>query len=163
MTSNCFWTQLIIAFLAESGLLSPKERDVAAAKLVYMSYSYTFYDVASIIEAVELSDGKPWDGPLKSFIQQFGADDANLAVMFPILVGFIQRLYRESVLAETRCSVITAFLDALWANTAARRTLLYLRSTTARIFDLNYVGMKQFEECFDSWYGKLNSPLILGK
>jgi hypothetical protein len=157
------WTQLVITSLAESGLLTPKERDVAAAKLAYMSYSYTSYDVASLIEAVELSGGKPWDGPLKSFVQQFGAGDANLAVLFPILVGFIQQLYRESVLAETRCAVITAFLDALWGNTAARRTLLFLRATTARIFDLNYIGMKQFEECFDSWYGKLNSPLILGK
>lgn len=157
------WTQLVLALLAESGLLTVKERDVAAAKLVYMNYTYTSYDVASIIEAVELSDGKPWDGPLKSFVQQFGAGDANLAALFPILVSFIQRLYRESVLAETRCVVMTAFLNALWANTAARRTLLYMRSTTARMFDLNYVGMKQFEECFDSWYGKLNSPLILGK
>jgi tetratricopeptide (TPR) repeat protein len=157
------WTQLVITLLAESGLLSPKERDVAAAKLVYMSYSYTSYDVASIIEAVELSDGKPWDGPLKSFVQQFGAVDANLAVQFPILVGFIQRLYREGILPETRCAVITAFLNALWTNVAARRTILHLRATTARIFDLNYVGMKQFEDCFDSWYGKLNWPLILSE
>jgi hypothetical protein len=157
------WTQLVITLLAESGLLTPKERDIASAKLVYMSYSYTSYDVASIIEAVELSNGKPWDGPLKSFVQQFGAGDANLSVLFPILVSFIQRLYRESVLAETRCAVITAFLEALWGNTAARRTLLFLRATTPRIFDLNYVGMKQFEECFDSWYGRLSSPLILGQ
>jgi tetratricopeptide (TPR) repeat protein len=157
------WTQLVISLLTDSGLLSAKERDIAAAKLVYMSYSYTSYDVASMIEAVELSASKPWDGPLKSFVQVFGAQDANLAVQFPILVGFIQRLYQENVLPETRCTVITAFLDALWANIAARRTLLYLRATTVRIFDLNYVGMKQFEDCFDRWYGKLNSPLILGK
>jgi transposase-like protein len=108
------WTQLVITLLAESSLLSPKERDVAAAKLVYMGYTYTSYDVASIIEAIELSDGKPWDGPLKSFVQQFGAGDANLAVQFPILVGFIRQLCRESVLAEMRCTVITAFLDPLW-------------------------------------------------
>jgi hypothetical protein len=112
------WTQLVITLLAESGLLTQKERDVAVAKLVYMNYLYTSYDVAAIIEAVELSDGKPWDGPLKSFVQQFGAGDANLAALFPILVGFIQRLYRENLLPEARCSVITAFLDALWANTA---------------------------------------------
>lgn len=157
------WTQLVVTLLTDSGLVSAKERDIAAAKLVYMNYSYTSYDVASIIEAIELSDGKPWDGPLKSFVQHFGATDANLAVQFPILVSFIQRLYRESVLPETRCTVITAFLDALWANVAARRTILHIRATTARIFDLNYVGMKQFEDCFDSWYRKLNSPLILGE
>ncbi len=157
------WTQLVISLLTDSGLLSAKERDIASAKLVYMSYSFTSYDVASMIEAVELSAGKPWDGPLKSFVQIFGANDANLAVQVPILVGFIQRLYQENILPETRCAVITAFLNALWSNIAARRTLLYLRQTTVRIFDLNVIGMKQFEDCFDRWYGKLNSPLILGK
>ncbi len=156
------WTQLVILLLSDAGLLTSKERDVAAAKLVYMGYLYTIYDVGAILEAVELSDGKPWDGPLKSFVQQFVANDVNLAVMFPLLVNFIQRLYRDNVLAEMRCVVITAFLDALWANTKARRTLLHLRSITAQIFGLNFVGMTQFDECFDGWYRNLNAPIILG-
>jgi hypothetical protein len=51
----------VIARLTDAELLTPTERDIAAAKLVYMSYLFTSYDAAAMLEAVELSNGRPWD------------------------------------------------------------------------------------------------------
>jgi hypothetical protein len=60
-----------------------------------MDYRITFFDAQSLIEAVHLSDAKPWMQPLKIFIQQFSAPNIDLKALMPILVETLTRLYRE--------------------------------------------------------------------
>jgi hypothetical protein len=93
---------VILAFLADLQLVTPKERDAATAKLMSMDYRITFFDAPSLIEAVHLSEAKPWTQPLKTFIQQFSAPNIDLKALIPILVEALVRLYREPLLPESR-------------------------------------------------------------
>ena len=156
------WTQIVIAFLADLGLVEAKERDIATARLVGMEYQVTVYDCAAIIEAVHLTEATPWRPPLKNFIREFAAPNADVKSLFPILTELAVRIYREPLLPESRCKAITAFLDAIWKNPAARRGILNLRANSPRLFGLNSVGKSQFDDCFDHWLKQIESPIVPG-
>jgi tetratricopeptide (TPR) repeat protein/transcription elongation GreA/GreB family factor len=157
------WTQVILNFLADMQVVTPKERDAATAKLVGMDYRITFYDAPSLIEAVHLSEAQPWVQPLKTFVQQFSAPNVDLKAVIPILVEALVRLYREPLLPENRCRVATALLDAIWNNLPARRALLELRAKSALLFNLNPVGQALFNNCFDQWFRRMQNPIIAGR
>lgn len=160
--SKRVWTQVVLAFLASLGLLEAKARDVATAKLISMGYNVTMFDCASIIEGVHLCEAIPWRAPLKDFIREFGAPNGDLRSLFPILWELIIKLYRESLVPESRCRVVTAFLDVLWKNPASRKSILSFRANSPRLFGLNSVGQSQFESCFDNWIKAIENPLIPG-
>ena len=155
------WTQLLLAFLTEQNLISARERDAATAKLVGMQYHSTFFDALSFVEAVHLADAKPWEQPLKTFIKELAVPSADLRLLFPILEESLLRIYREPLLPENRCRVMTALLDAMWTNSLARRSLINLRARSARMFLLNPVGEAQFNACFDSWLKRVENPIVL--
>jgi hypothetical protein len=154
---------VILRFLADLQVVTPKERDAATAKLMSMDYRITFFDAPSLIEAVHLSDARPWMQPLKTFVQQFSAPNVDLKAVVPIMVEALVRLYREPLLPESRCRVATALLDAIWNNLPARRGLLELRGKSALLFNLNPVGATQFNNCFDQWFRRMQNPIIAGR
>jgi hypothetical protein len=156
------WTQVILTFLADLQIVTPKERDSATAKLMSMDYRITFFDARSLIEAVHLSDAKPWVQPLKIFVQQFSAPNLDLRAVVPILVEALLRLYIEPLLPESRCRVATALLGAIWSHLPARRRLLDLRVNSGPLFNLNRVGQMQFNNCFDQWFRRMQNPIIAG-
>jgi tetratricopeptide (TPR) repeat protein len=155
------WTQVTLNFLASIGMLTAKERDTATARLVGMDYRITFFDAPSLIEAVHLSEARPWVNPLKAFVQQFSAPDIDLKGVLPILIEALARLYREPLVPENRCRVMTALLDAIWNNLPARRALLDLRAKSGSLFRLNPVGETQFNSCFDQWFMRMQNPIII--
>ncbi len=154
------WTQIVIAFLADLGIVEGKERDIATAKLIGMEYQITVFDCAAIIEAVHLTEATPWRVPLKNFIREFAAPSADVKSLFPILMELVVRIYREPLLPESRCKVIIAFLDAIWKNPAARRAILNLRANSSRLFGMNSVGESQFNDCFDRWQKLIENPIV---
>jgi tetratricopeptide (TPR) repeat protein len=154
------WTQLVISQLADAGLLTFKERDRASAQLVGMEFVATLFDSSTILEAVELSDGKAWRRPLKEVVKVFDNSKGDIRSLLGIFADFITKLYRETLLPETRCSVVGAFLDALWKNLQARKILLEIRKSSSRFFGLNAVGETQFNECFDRWVKHNENPIL---
>jgi len=156
------WTQLIVNDLAEAGLLTAEEKDKAAAQLVGMKFVSTLFDSSTILKSVELSDSKEWRQPLKEVIKVFADPKADIRSLLGIFVDFVVKLYRATLLPETRCSVVGAFLEALWANSQARKTLIELRKSTSRFFGLNAVGEAQFNECFDRWVNNKDNPIFPG-
>lgn len=157
------WTQLLLVFLTDLGLLEPKERDIATAKLIGMEYQTTIFDSSAIIEAVHLTDATPWQMPLKHFVREFAAPNGDARSLLRILAELILRIYREPLLPENRSKVITALLDALWKNPAARQGLLALRANSVRLFGINVVGTSQFNDCFDQWQKLIETPILLGR
>jgi hypothetical protein len=47
-----------LIFLPELGIVTAKDRDTAAAKMIGMEYQITYFDVAVILEAVELTSSR---------------------------------------------------------------------------------------------------------
>jgi len=100
-----------------------------------------------------MSEATPWRWPLKQFVEVFQKPNPDFRVLVGIFADFLSHLYREPYLAESRCKVTTAFLDAFWGNVSVRTGLLRRRRTSSRLFVLNPVGQAQFDRCFDEWFG----------
>jgi hypothetical protein len=101
--------------------------------------------------------------PLKHFVREFAAPNGDARSLLRILAELILRIYREPLFPENRSKVITAFLDALWKNPAARQGLLALRANSVRLFGINVVGTSQFNDCFDQWQKLIETPILLGR
>jgi hypothetical protein len=129
---------------------------------VGMEYQTTFFDAPAILEAVELTGARPTESPLKSFVDEVASPNADMNVMFPILIELILQLYREELPAEKRYQVTVAILDAIWKHSNARSSLQNLRANTQRLFGLNHVGKEQFDDCFDRWLKLMENPIIPG-
>ncbi len=155
------WTEVLVELATASGEVPKDERDRVIAGLIGMDYSATHFDTAALFKAIEITNQTPWRSPLKQFVRVFDKPTGNFQTLFAILVETISRLYREDHLAETKCRVVTAFLDALWKNPHLRRHVLQIRRISANIFGLNFVGKQQFEACFDSWHRAKSEGLII--
>jgi tetratricopeptide (TPR) repeat protein len=154
------WTQLVAEQLAKAGQITAAHRDGVAAALVGMGYVATSFDSAALVRAVEMSDAKAWRWPLKQFVEVFRNPEADLPALLGIFVDFLAKLYLEPLPPESRCRVVTAFLDVQWHNVSLRLPMLRLRKTSRQIFGLNLVGQTQFDQCFDQWYGAVAEKIV---
>lgn len=154
------WTELVAEQTALAGQITDAEKECVVASLIGMEYSVTSFDSSAMMRAVGMSDATPWRTPLKQFVDTFRKATGNFQGLLGIFVDFIVRLYREPQLPETRCSVLTAFLDAMWLTVPLRSPLLRLRKASTQFFGLNCVGQQQFDECFDQWYAQLPDKLV---
>jgi hypothetical protein len=125
-----------------------------------MEYAATSFDSVALLQAVEMADATAWRTPLKQFVEIFRKPSGDLQVLVGIFVDFTVRLYRESHLPESRCKIITAFLDALWRNVSLRLPLLHIRRMSSQLFVLNPVGQMQFDQCFDHWYRAVSDRIV---
>jgi tetratricopeptide (TPR) repeat protein len=155
------WTQLVVEQLAHSGEITHAEEDRVTATLIGFEYVNTNFDSRSLLRAIEMSEATPWHWPLKQFVEVFQKPSPAFRVLLGIFAEFLSRLYREPYLPESRCRVLTAFLDALWGNVSARMALLRLRRASSRFFVLNPIGQSQFDHCFDEWYRDRPDKLIV--
>ena len=78
-----------------------------------------------------------------------------------IYADLFYRLYRETVSAETKCGITFALLDAFASRHKADVESIILKRAVARIFGLNVIGAKQFNECFERWLAGRSSQLII--
>jgi hypothetical protein len=154
------WTEVLVELATASGELSRDERDRAMADLIGMEFSATHFDASALLKAMDMTGQTPWRTPLKQFARIFENPTGNVQTLFRILVETIARLYREDYLAETKCRVVTAFLDALWKNPHLRENVLQIRRVSERIFGMNVVGLRQFNICFDNWHRGKSERLI---
>jgi hypothetical protein len=127
-----------------------------------MEYQTSFFDAPAILEAVELTEARPTESPLKDFVVEVASPTADMNVIFPILIELILQLYREDFSTEKRYQVTVAFLDAIWKHSNARSSLQNLRANTQRLFGLNLVGKQQFDDCFDRWHKLMENPITPG-
>jgi hypothetical protein len=107
-----------------------------------------------------MSDAIVWRWPLKQFIDIFSKPNGDLQTLLTIFVDFVTKLYREPHLPESRCRVVTAFLNALWQSPSLRLPVLRIRRASGQFFGLNPVGQTQFDECFDRWYGTVTNKVV---
>jgi hypothetical protein len=91
---------------------------------------------------------------------RFRKPSGNFQGLLGIFVEFIVKLYREPQLPQTRCEVLTAFLDTIWGTIPVCLSLLHLRKSSVQFFGLNCVGHEQFDDCFDRWYAQPPDKLV---
>jgi tetratricopeptide (TPR) repeat protein len=154
------WSELVAEQSAIAGELSPDERQLVLASLIGMEYTSIFFDSTVLLKAVEIAEATPWKTPFKQFVEVFRKPTGNLQGLLGMFMDFIVKLYREPYLPETRCKIVVALLDALWATVPLRLALLRLRKASVQFFGLNTVGQQQFDACFDNWYAERPDKLL---
>jgi hypothetical protein len=154
------WTELVAEQNALAGQITDADKERVVASLIGMEYSVTSFDSSAMLRAVEMADATPWRTPLKQFVDVFRNPTGNFQGLLGIFVDFIVKLYREPHLPQSRCKILTAFLDAMWVTTPLRLLLLQLRKASGQFFGLNFVGQQQFDECFDRWYAQVPDKLV---
>jgi hypothetical protein len=147
--------------LAEAGLLTFEEYNNASVALFSMEFIATSFDSSSMLSAVQLSSWSIEKEPASQFVEMFSNPRIDAQSLLRILAEFVLRLYREPLLAETRCTIVKAFLEAFSKRSGAIPLLQSLRSQTSHLFGLNGVGKEQFGKCFDRWMEHRERPLIV--
>ena len=90
-----------------------------------------------------------------------GDPSTDLQQMFGILVGFMERLYREPLLPLTRCAAARSLLEAFAGRPSGLNLLGSLRARSAQVFGINVAGVGQLNECYDIWLRHRNQPMII--
>jgi transcription elongation GreA/GreB family factor len=154
------WSQLVLGFLTDSGLLTPRDYSEATANLVGMEFVATLFDSSSTLAAVRLAEWSFKRRPAAQFLKIFADPAADLQRLLRIFVEFTINLYREPVTPETRDSLTRTLLDTFAMRSESMVLLSSFRKVSSRIFGINQVGKAQFEECYDNWLTRRDKPII---
>jgi tetratricopeptide (TPR) repeat protein len=155
------WTQLLLGYLAEAGLVTVQEYTEASAKLLGMEFVATQFDGNTMIAAFRLAGWSADERPAKQIVSLFSNPGADLQGLLRALVGFAIALYREPILGELKCAVTKVLLRALAQRPEAMPLLTSIRKASQQLFGLNEIGRAQFDKCFDSWLREGDKPLIV--
>jgi hypothetical protein len=146
------WTQAIVEYLANLGLIDRTLADEAYAKLIGFDYHSTHFTGAVMLAALRVSNGSVDAFPMRQMIRTFGPLlVANRSAGFRLLAEFILRLSIEPMLPETKCVAIKAFLDMFPGDTTTKAQLAAFRLQCARLMTLNPLARTDFIKCFDQW------------
>ncbi|HEV2196934.1 MAG TPA: tetratricopeptide repeat protein [Candidatus Acidoferrum sp.] len=160
--SRRVWTQVVLGTLADLGLLTVEEYGEANARLLGMEFVATQFDSSCLISAFNLASwsGSKW--PAAQVLRTFSNPGTDLISLFKIFVEFTIRLYRESLTAETRCSVTLTFLDIFANRPGGMQLLTAFRGSSNTVFGINIIGRQQFDDCFDRWNkGRTSTSIYL--
>jgi transcription elongation GreA/GreB family factor len=146
------WTQAVIEYIANVGLIDRAASNEAYAKLVGFNFQSTHFNGQTMLAAVRISNGSVERFPARQMIRVFGEifpADKNSA--FRLLAEFVFRLFNEPFLPETRCVVLKAFLDTFPNDPPTRTLLASFKRQCAQLFVFNIVAAADFNRCFDEW------------
>jgi len=159
--SRSVWTQIVLATLTETGLLTAEDYADATARFLGMEYVATQFDSSSLIAAFRLASWSGSKRPAAQALKTFADPNTDLRRLFQIFVEFAIRLYREPLTPETRCSVTDTFLEIFGQRTGGLILLTGLRRSSSALFGMNAVGRVQFDKCFDRWVQRRNQGGIV--
>jgi hypothetical protein len=121
----------------------------------------TLFGAPTMLAGIRLSQWSCEKPPAYQIVKIFADPSGDLQTLIGIYASFTERLYREPITPTVRCSVTRTFLDALGRRPGGMVALKSLRRLSSRVFGLNAIGQKQFDECFDLWMTHGSGPLIV--
>jgi tetratricopeptide (TPR) repeat protein len=154
------WTQVVLASLAEVGLITQQEYAQATARLVGMQFTATTFDCSVLFEALRLSEFTPSRYPLKQMLDVFASPHGDVQGLYRLFAEFVVKFHQEQSLPERRCLILWSFLEAIWRDAGSHRFLLNMRKFSSRYFGVNVIGEAEFNGCFDQWFGSAERPIL---
>jgi hypothetical protein len=146
------WTQAMLEYIANLGLIDRGVADEAYAKLIGFSYESTHFTGAVMIAGLRVSKGSVDAFPMNQIIHAFDPlPGTNRSVALALVAEFILRLSFEPLLPETKCIAVKAFLNTFPNDPATKAQLMFLRSKCAGVMTLNPLAQADFIKCFDQW------------
>ncbi len=145
------WTQAVLRWLNEQGILSSARYADASARLLGWQYSFTSVNPQVMRAAANQSEWNPGRRPLKQAIAYLALDSVrtqDAALLGAFLVAYC---YRDAVLPGTRCSVLLGASESLARRSDFERGLLLFESLLPRVFGLNAGGQHDAMQTFRAW------------
>lgn len=153
------WTQVVLISLVDAGVLPKDEYTNAAAKLIGMGYTSTFFDAGCVMESARLAEYRAGRFPLKQMIEVFSTNQTP-QIIVKIFFEFFIMLQRQPLLYQQKFQITGAFLDALWSNPQTHPLVPALGKIGARFFGLNVVAEGEFNAALAEWYKSLSNRRI---
>jgi hypothetical protein len=145
------WTQLVIGYKVDSGLLDANKYFDASARLVGFRYFFTSVNIGILKQAAVLADWKTEGWPLKQALEVFEDASIDLWVAMQLAAGFLKVVYAEGLLAGTQNVMMVRILEHIAKRDGGIPAIKALRNVLHKIFGLNIIGMVAAMETIDAW------------
>ena len=156
------WTQLVIAKLSESGVVRPEVFFDASAKLFGYGYYFTGQNADIIRHAGIIAEWKIDRWPFSQTLSTFADEDLDLMQVLQLAGGFIRLLYQESLLPESRNTIMVKILENIAKKEGGVQGIRYLLGALPAIFGVNVIGLARATETISSWLKEIsNRPFSL--
>lgn len=156
------WTQLVIAKLAESGVVGPEVFLDTSAKLFGYGYYFTGQNADIIRHAGTIAEWKIDRWPFSQTLSIFAEEDLDLRQVLQLARDFIRLLYQESLLPESENAIMIKILESIAKKKGGVQGIGYLLGALPAIFGVNVIGLKRATETIGSWLNEIsNRPFRL--
>lgn len=156
------WTQLVVAKLAESGVVRPEVFLDASAKLFGYGYYFTGQNADIIRHAGIIAEWKIDRWPFSQTLSIFAEEDFDLRQVLQLARDFIRRLYQESLLPESENAIMIKILENIAKKKGGVQGISYLFGALPVIFGVNVIGLTRATETIGSWLNEIsNRPFRL--
>ena len=156
------WTQLVVAKLAESGVVRPEVFLDASAKLFGYGYYFTGQNADIIRHAGIIAEWKIDRWPFSQTLSIFAEEDLDLRQVLQLARDFIRLLYQESLLPESENAIMIKILENIAKKKGGVQGISYLFEALPVIFGVNVIGLTRATETIGSWLNEIsNRPFRL--
>jgi hypothetical protein len=143
--------QVVLQWAAQRGHISGQKFIVSTARLIGFGYSFTSPSVASLVSAAEIADWDKARWPLSSALNQLGTESIHLRDAALLVVSFLERVYRESILDERRRAITLAVMDQLGNRPGGNQAVQAIKKAVGGAFGLNVLGAATATMTIDYW------------
>ena len=145
------WTQLVIRKLAESDVVKPEVFLDASAKLFGYGYYFTGQNADIIKHAGIITEWKIDRWPFSQALSTFAEESLDLRQVLLLAGDFIRLLYQESLLPESRNTIMVKILENIAKKEGGVQGIRYLLGALPAIFGVNVIGLARATETISSW------------
>ena len=162
MVSRACGHSLSLARLAESGVVKPEVFFDASAKLFGYGYYFTGQNANIIRHAGIIAEWKIDRWPFSQTLSTFADEDLDLMQVLQLAGGFIRLLYQESLLPESRNTIMVKILENIAKKEGGVQGVRYLLGALPAIFGVNVIGLARATETISLWLKEIsNRPFRL--
>jgi tetratricopeptide (TPR) repeat protein len=159
LSTQRVWTQSVIFWLRDMGILSDEECEVIAARLCGFNYVFTSTSQNTIIVACGLCEWNPDRQPLQGVLDRF-EDQARRHDMLRAVAGLLPALWRKAPLPDYAARVMLRMLEKLARSRRGITTIVSLRQRLDVIFGLNVIGAEEARTVIEAWLGSKGGNII---
>lgn len=145
------WTQAVVRWLNEQGLLATDRYATISARLLGWRYMFTGVNPEVMRSAGSLAEWRPERWPLKQTLDYLSIEAVASQDAAFLSARLVAHCYLETVLPETRRVLVQAVAESLAKRTDAERTVPLLEMLLKRVFGLNVAAQYDAVQTFEAW------------
>ncbi len=145
------WTQGVLRWLNQSGILSNDRYANASAHLLGWRYEFTSVNPEVLRVTACQAEWQPVRRPLKEALEYLARDTVRSQDSATLGAMLVAHCYLDTALPESRHRLVVAMAEALAKRSHAHQALALCRRALPRAFGINAVAREDGVETFDAW------------